>query len=129
MRDGRSILLLSVERYGSEHQLLQVKYRHIDWYLSSASFSNPNRMNTLAFPIYDDITHSNTTAVSPGWFRSSTKSAWYCLFVFNTRAKHAAAVTPQPMDFFFFFFFFKSGGWEASIAPASIDLNVAYSHI
>ena len=50
---------------------LHVEY--IDWHVSCASFSNPNRMNTLAFPIYDDITYSNTTAVSPGWVRISTK--------------------------------------------------------
>ena len=41
-------------------------------------------MNTLAFSIYDDITYqvqNNTTAVSPGWFRSST---WYQVSVLIT---------------------------------------------
>ena len=59
---------------GSEHQLFQFK-GYIDWQVSWASFPNANRMNTLAFRIYDDTTtYSNTTAaaVSPESFRRST---------------------------------------------------------
>ena len=38
---------------------LHVEY--IDWHVSCASFSNPNRMNTLHFSTYDYITYSNTS--------------------------------------------------------------------
>ena len=55
MRDGRYIVLLSVERYGSEHQLCELN-TSIGTRLVPVSPTNPNRVNTPMFPMYDDVT-------------------------------------------------------------------------
>ena len=70
-----------------------------------ASLSDLNRMDTLMFPIDDIITipttverSSSTTAVSPGWFRRSTKcinDGIACLC--QTHRPNAATATPKPM--------------------------------
>ena len=65
MRDGRYIVLLSVERCGSEHKILRVKYN--DWHVSCDSFSNPNRVNIPTFPMYDDIMSYNSRFARLVW--------------------------------------------------------------
>ena len=92
-------------------QALHVEY--IDWHVSCASFSNPNRMNTLAFPIYDDITYSNTTAVSPGWVRLSTK----CMNHGIVCVEHSGQMLRHS----------PRNQWKLQFAPATIDLTVACS--
>ena len=101
---------------------LRVKY--IDWHVSCASLSNPNRMNTLAFPIYDGIAYSMYSVIQllqP--FRQAGFAVLPSVRIINHgiaclcethRPPNAATVTPQPME-------------KLQCALASIGLTVAYT--
>ena len=73
---------------------LRVKY--VDWYVSRASYSDANGLNTPTFPMYDDITLYYYSGFARPVVVLRTCIMVHCtLLVCVTHGLNAATVTPQ----------------------------------